>query len=114
MSANHTTTATATNITAGLVDNLVPVLQALDMGVISAVQSQGELHAEMERLAAELQLVSSGLKPPPETDLAAERLIAIRKRMMTLQKKLRTLEDVVYKISSTVEKRAAATQSTQL
>ena len=52
MSANHTTTATATNITAGLVDNLVPVLQALDMGVISAVQSQGELHAEMERLAA--------------------------------------------------------------
>ena len=63
---------------------------------------------------SELQLVSSGLKPPPETDLAAERLIAIRKRMMTLQKKLRTLEDVVYKISSTVEKRAAATQSTQL
>ncbi|KAI8930080.1 hypothetical protein BC831DRAFT_441250 [Entophlyctis helioformis] len=42
----------AAHLSQALVTQLVPVLQALDMGIIAAVRSQADLHVDMERLAA--------------------------------------------------------------
>ncbi|KAH6573788.1 hypothetical protein BASA60_005880 [Batrachochytrium salamandrivorans] len=102
-------TATASHISTAMVGQLVPVLQALDMGMIAAVRSQGELHQDMERLAAELQVVSHGLGPPPDIDPVAERVVAARRRIMALQKKLRLLEDSVHKITVTLDRRITPT-----
>ncbi|KAL2916897.1 hypothetical protein HK105_203676 [Polyrhizophydium stewartii] len=98
----------AAEITQALVAQLVPVLQAIDMSIIAAVRSQAELHADMERLAAELQLVSTSLEPLPETETAAVRLVAARKRIMSLQKKLRVLEDTVQRIAAHLARIVAA------
>ncbi|KAI9015437.1 hypothetical protein DFJ74DRAFT_680196 [Hyaloraphidium curvatum] len=76
----------------GILDLLAPVMQELDMRVAATRDSQADLHREIQRLQAELQMLLTATAVPPglnaEVEAGMKKLDSMRKRLAALNSNL--------------------------
>ncbi|KAJ3036671.1 hypothetical protein HDV00_002495 [Rhizophlyctis rosea] len=92
-------------IAAGIVSLIAPAIQEMDIRVVAVRASQAELHAEIERLSAELQLLLS-TADPPALEAAITRLITARKRLTTAAATLKIIQERLERVHSAAVARA--------
>lgn len=80
-------------------DTIIPALQYVDIAINNALESQISLKSKLERLLAELQVMSSMMQQIP-LEQAIVRCVIARKRILNVQRKLSTIENRIQRIQS--------------
>jgi type II secretory pathway component PulM len=78
-------------------NQVFPVLEHIDQSIEQAMTTQSALKAKLERLLAELQVLSAMTDQAP-LDQALVRCVIARKRILNVQRKLVTIQQRLTKL----------------
>ncbi|CAG8537568.1 10002_t:CDS:2 [Cetraspora pellucida] len=87
----------------GLMALLTPVIEEMDSRIVAVKSSQLELHKEIERLLAELQLFVDATEQP-SIQPSIQKLISATKKLVTTNVTLKTVHDRVEKMYAQLSK----------